>query len=83
MEGSTVLWFSDTLPLQLALIGTGRCCDWMVTVGLCEDPLPSELQDIPDDFHIVAVRRWLPLTARLQELLNCRDVADSCFKCLE
>ena len=31
----------------------------------------------------VAVRGRLPLTPGLKELLNCRDAADSCFKCLE
>jgi hypothetical protein len=42
-----------------------------------------ELQDSPDHLNIGAIWRRLPLTSGLQELLNCRNVADSCLKCLK
>ena len=45
--------------------------------------LPLELQDAPDKLNIVALRGRLPLTPRLQELLNGRNVADSCLKFLK
>lgn len=71
----------DAWNLQQAPVHANAATAWWLFPIV--RPLLLEMQNAPDHLNIVAVRGLLPLAPRLQELLNCRDVADSCFKCLE